>query len=145
MEPSSIEPDHDLSKLTDQCRHTGDQSLDLDPWSSIKIPLKGAGEDQHQHQQYQPDEKDRVPAHRSHDQRVNQKRSKPFQFGSRYLLDDDDVYNFNAWDHVKIDAEYQEHADAQLVAQREAPVSAFDQSPSVSQLFPSLLQILVGE
>src|SRR5690242_20140495 len=37
--------------------------------------------------------------HRSHDPANNLKRSDPFQFGSRYLEQGDDIFEFNAWDH----------------------------------------------
>jgi len=56
------------------------------------------------------------------------KRSDPFQFGSRYLQVTDDVYEFNAWDHVETDDAYKEYAEVQYAKQREAPVSDFDKS-----------------
>ena len=58
----------------------------------------------------------------------NLKRSDPFQFGSRYLQVTDDVYEFNAWDHVETDDAYKEYAEVQYAKQREAPVSDFDKS-----------------
>ncbi|KAI0840221.1 methyltransferase [Hypoxylon sp. FL0890] len=67
-----------------------------------------------------------LPPHRSHDPQLNQKRSDPFQFGSRYLQEDDDVFEFNAWDHVETDDAYKEYADQQFAMQRESPVSDFD-------------------
>ena len=67
-----------------------------------------------------------VPAHRSHDPSNNLKRSDPFKFGSRYLEENDDVYEFNAWDHVIPDDAYYAFAEKQYAAQREHPVSAFD-------------------
>lgn len=69
-----------------------------------------------------------TPPHRSHDRNNNLKRSDPFQFGSRYLLPEDDVFEFNAWDHVETDDAYREYAEMQFVKQREAPVSEFDKS-----------------
>ncbi|KAI9818026.1 MAG: hypothetical protein M1827_000650 [Pycnora praestabilis] len=66
------------------------------------------------------------PPHRSHDPRNNLKRSDPFQFGSRYLEEGDDVYEFNAWDHVETDETYKEYAEVQYAKQRESPVSDFD-------------------
>lgn len=67
-----------------------------------------------------------IPAHRSHDPSNNLKRSDPFQFGSRYLEEGDNVYEFNAWDHVEPDDEYKAFAEVQYAKQREAPVSDFD-------------------
>lgn len=64
--------------------------------------------------------------HRSHDPQYNQKRSDPFQFGSRYLEQEDDVFEFNAWDHVETDDAYKEYAEQQFAMQRQAPVSDFD-------------------
>lgn len=61
----------------------------------------------------------------------NLKRSDPFQFGSRYLQVTDDVYEFNAWDHVETDDTYKEYAEVQYAKQREAPVSDFDKSECV--------------
>jgi len=71
---------------------------------------------------------DTTPAHRSHELDNNQKRSDPFQFGSRYLEENDNVFEFNAWDHVETDDTYKEYAEVQYAKQREAPVSDFDKS-----------------
>jgi tRNAThr (cytosine32-N3)-methyltransferase len=67
-----------------------------------------------------------VPPHRSHDPNNNLKRTDPFKFGSRYLRETDNVFEFNAWDHVTPDASYYEYAETQYTAQRAAPVSEFD-------------------
>ncbi|KAK3299189.1 S-adenosyl-L-methionine-dependent methyltransferase [Chaetomium fimeti] len=67
-----------------------------------------------------------LPPHRSHDPQYNQKRSDPFQFGSRYLGQEDDPFEFNAWDHVETDDTYKEYAEQQYAMQRQAPVSDFD-------------------
>ncbi|GIC88391.1 tRNA(Thr) (cytosine(32)-N(3))-methyltransferase [Aspergillus udagawae] len=67
-----------------------------------------------------------VPAHRSHDPANNLKRTDPYQFGSRYLEEGDDVFEFNAWDHVEPDDEFKAFAEVQYAKQREAPVSDFD-------------------
>ena len=75
-------------------------------------------------------EQQAVPPHRSHDPTNNQKRSDPFQFGSRYLSQDDDPFEFNAWDHVETDDAYKEYAEAQFEKQRQAPASDFDKSES---------------
>ncbi|PKY06110.1 methyltransferase [Aspergillus campestris IBT 28561] len=69
-----------------------------------------------------------VPAHRSHDPSNNQKRTDPFLFGSRYLEEGDDVFEFNAWDHVEPDDEFKAFAETQYAKQREAPVSDFDRT-----------------
>ncbi|KAG5799987.1 hypothetical protein H9Q69_000955 [Fusarium xylarioides] len=67
-----------------------------------------------------------VPPHRSHDPTNNLKRSDPFQFGSRYLNEGDDVFEFNAWDHVETDDAYKEYAEEQYAKQRQHPVSDFE-------------------
>ncbi|KAM0340006.1 hypothetical protein ACHAPQ_001280, partial [Fusarium lateritium] len=67
-----------------------------------------------------------VPPHRSHDSTNNLKRSDPFQFGSRYLSEGDDVFEFNAWDHVETDDAYKEYAEQQYAKQRQNPVSDFE-------------------
>lgn len=72
-----------------------------------------------------------VPPHRSHNPATNLKRSDPFQFGSRYLSEADDVFEFNAWDHVETDDAYKEYAEQQLERQRQSPVSDFDKSKSL--------------
>lgn len=71
-----------------------------------------------------------LPAHRNHDPQFNMKRSDPFQFGSRYLQEDDDIFEFNAWDHVETDDTYKEYAEQQYAKQRESPVSDFDKRKS---------------
>jgi hypothetical protein len=71
-----------------------------------------------------------VPPHRSHDPTNNLKRSDPFQFGSRYLSQGDDVFEFNAWDHVETDDAYKEYAEQQYAKQRQNPVSDFEKSKS---------------
>ena len=70
----------------------------------------------------------RRPPHRSHDPSNNQKRTDPFQFGSRYLEEGDDIFEHNAWDHVETDDAYKEFSELQFAKQREAPVSDFDKS-----------------
>ncbi|KAI5295284.1 hypothetical protein KEM52_001825 [Ascosphaera acerosa] len=67
-----------------------------------------------------------IPPHRSHDPNNNQKRTDPFQFGSRFLEEGDNVFEFNAWDHVETDDSYKEYAELQYARQRENPVSDFD-------------------
>lgn len=69
-----------------------------------------------------------VPSHRSHDPATNAKRTDPFQFGSRYLEAGDNVFEYNAWDHVETDDAYKEYAQRQFEMQRQSPVSDFDKS-----------------
>ncbi|EXJ96190.1 hypothetical protein A1O1_01316 [Capronia coronata CBS 617.96] len=72
--------------------------------------------------------KDSLPAHLSHDPATNAKQTNPFQFGQRYLSESDDVFEYNAWDHVVPDESHWEYCESQYAAQRAAPVSEFDQS-----------------
>lgn len=67
-----------------------------------------------------------LPPHRSHNPANNLKRSDPFKFGSRYLEPTDDVFEFNAWDHVVPDSTYHSYCEAQYTSQRASPVSDFD-------------------
>ncbi|KAJ5579679.1 methyltransferase [Penicillium hispanicum] len=69
-----------------------------------------------------------ISPNRSHDPSNNMKRSDPFQFGSRYLEQGDNVFEFNAWDHVEPDDEFKAFAEGQYEKQRAAPVSEFDQN-----------------
>lgn len=69
-----------------------------------------------------------VPPHRCHDPQHNMKRTDPFMFGSRTLDEGDDVFEFNAWDHVETDDAYKEYSEQQFAMQRESPVSDFDKS-----------------
>ena len=56
------------------------------------------------------------------------KRASPFQFGARYLEAADDVFAWNAWDHVDpaADAVFVDYAARQLAFQRQHAVSDFD-------------------
>lgn len=54
------------------------------------------------------------------------KISEPFQFGSRFLLSEEEVFSHNAWDHVETDAAYKAFSTSQLAAQRSKPVGDFD-------------------
>lgn len=69
-----------------------------------------------------------TPPHRSHDPQHNMKRTDPFMFGSRFLDEGDDVFEFNAWDHVETDDAYKEYSEQQFAMQRASPVSDFDKS-----------------
>lgn len=68
----------------------------------------------------------RAPPSRSHDPDNNQKRSDPFAFGSRYLEEGDNIFEFNAWDHVTVDSNYLAFSEEQYSRQRQEPVSDFD-------------------
>ena len=67
-----------------------------------------------------------IPPHRSHDPTNNLKRTDPFRFGSRYLQENDNVFEFNAWDHVVPNDSYYDYAETQYNFQRASPVSDFD-------------------
>ncbi|KAI1188278.1 methyltransferase [Nemania serpens] len=69
-----------------------------------------------------------TPPHRSHDPQYNMKRTDPFMFGSRFLDEGDDVFEFNAWDHVETDDAYKEYSEQQFAMQRASPVSDFDKN-----------------
>lgn len=56
------------------------------------------------------------------------KKSDPFQFGNRFLNNDDDVWDHNAWDHVETDEEYKKYMEEQIEKQRSKPVGEFDRS-----------------
>jgi tRNAThr (cytosine32-N3)-methyltransferase len=55
-----------------------------------------------------------------------EKRSDPFQFGTRYLEEGDDIFAHNAWDHVEVDAQYNDFIEQQTIFQRDNQVSPFD-------------------
>ncbi|PNS17845.1 hypothetical protein CAC42_21 [Sphaceloma murrayae] len=55
-----------------------------------------------------------------------EKRTDPFQFGSRYLEEGDDIFAYNAWDHVEVDEAYKDFIVAQTELQRSSPVSEHD-------------------
>lgn len=56
------------------------------------------------------------------------KRSDPFQFGSRFLSSEDDVFAWNAWDHVdpSQDSAFVSYATQQYTFQRENAASDWD-------------------
>ena len=84
-----------------------------------------------------------LPPHLSHDPENNLKRSEPFQFGSRLLSQEDNVFEFNAWDHVETDDAYKQYAELQYAKQREAPVSDFDKSTYLQSLAQSLCFLMI--
>ncbi|KAJ9626435.1 hypothetical protein H2203_004067 [Taxawa tesnikishii (nom. ined.)] len=55
-----------------------------------------------------------------------QKRTDPFQFGSRYLEEGDDIFAYNAWDHVETDDAYKTFMETQTEFQRSNAVTEFD-------------------
>ena len=88
------------------------------------VPISPNQDGQSFHHQDPPQD---IPLpHRSHDPSNNYKRTDPFKFGSRFLQAEDDVYEFNAWDHVVPDDAYYAYAEDQYSNQRAAPVSEFD-------------------
>lgn len=57
-----------------------------------------------------------------------EKRTDPFQFGSRYLSESDDIFSHNAWDHVQVDPQYASFISQQTAFQRDNQVSDFDKT-----------------
>ena len=78
---------------------------------------------------------ERTPLRRTKEPQHNQKRTDPFMFGSRYLNESDDIFEYNAWDHVETDDAFKEYAEQQFALQRQSPVSDFDKS----EFNPSLM------
>lgn len=62
-----------------------------------------------------------------------EKRSNPFQFGTRYLEEGDDIFSHNAWDHVEVDPQYDSFITQQTDFQRANQVSDFDKERFNSQ------------
>ena len=94
--------------------------------AALEIKQEIKEEAQHEASEVPKEAQDAVPPHRSHDPDYNQKRTDPFMFGSRLLQQEDDVFEFNAWDHVETDDAYKEHAEEQYALQRQSPVSDWD-------------------
>lgn len=53
-------------------------------------------------------------------------KDSPFTFGQRFLTDDKDVFDHNAWDHVEWGDEQVEEAKELIAKQYELPVKDFD-------------------
>ncbi|KAK9450469.1 S-adenosyl-L-methionine-dependent methyltransferase [Limtongia smithiae] len=71
---------------------------------------------------------ERAPEERSMWDIPRTERDDPFQFGQRYLEDENAVWDHNAWDHVKWDEEQDALAKEKIAKQRENPVSTFDKN-----------------
>jgi tRNAThr (cytosine32-N3)-methyltransferase len=65
---------------------------------------------------------------RSDAMRNSEKRSDPFQFGSRFLEEGHDIFEYNAWDHVETDDAYGKFAQEQYKKQRESRVTEAERS-----------------
>lgn len=70
-----------------------------------------------------------------------EKRTDPFQFGSRFLEEGDDIFAYNAWDHVETDDTYKEFVLEQFQKQRENPVNEADKSTYVLAFANSILHV----
>lgn len=103
------------------------------------LEIKQEIKEEVQHENPQP-----LPPHLSHDPQYNQKRSDPFQFGSRFLQQEDDVFEFNAWDHVETDDVYKEYSEQQYALQRQSPVSDWDKRTCLFPFFASSTTIDAG-
>lgn len=55
-------------------------------------------------------------------------KDDPFVFGQRYLTNDNDVFNHNAWDHVEWGEEQIEECQKLIEKQYDHPVSDFDKT-----------------
>lgn len=53
-------------------------------------------------------------------------KDSPFTFGQRYLTNDEDVFDHNAWDHVEWGEEQVKMAEEYIAKQHEHPVKDFD-------------------
>ncbi|KZV88186.1 methyltransferase [Exidia glandulosa HHB12029] len=57
-----------------------------------------------------------------------QNRDEDAPFGSRYLVNEDDVFTKNAWDHVPAPEGYDDFVNAALDRQKQNPVSDFEKT-----------------
>lgn len=116
-------PKQQLSKGMEHIRYavTVPETKSQTPPTEDKTPVGGEEAAYGVPAYYQPQ---RRPAT---DSRQNpQKRTDPFQFGSRFLEEGDDIFAYNAWDHVETDDAYKDFITQQTELQRSSPVSDFD-------------------
>jgi len=73
------------------------------------------------------------PFRSRHGPEADPKTTPPFVFGQRLLSAEDDVFDYNAWDHVETDDVYKEYMREQIEKQKEKPVSEFDRSKLLAQ------------
>lgn len=57
---------------------------------------------------------------------ANPKKVPPFTFGQRLLSSEDNLWDYNAWDHATPDPEYLSHMATQILTQKSNPVNPFD-------------------
>ena len=57
---------------------------------------------------------------------ANPKKVAPFTFGQRLLSSEDNLWDYNAWDHATPDSEYLNHMATQIQTQKSNPVTPFD-------------------
>ncbi|KAF8422923.1 S-adenosyl-L-methionine-dependent methyltransferase [Tirmania nivea] len=57
---------------------------------------------------------------------ANPKKVAPFTFGQRLLSSEDNLWDYNAWDHATPDSEYLSHIATQIQTQKSNPVTPFD-------------------
>ncbi|KAJ9645074.1 hypothetical protein H2199_003078 [Coniosporium tulheliwenetii] len=67
-----------------------------------------------------------APPHPAPTTQATTSSAATFQFGSRYLEEGDDIFEFNAWDHVEVDSAYASFSEEQFEKQRQSPVSDWD-------------------
>jgi tRNAThr (cytosine32-N3)-methyltransferase len=129
------QPKQQLSKAMEHMRF----AVTVDPIPHASTPTPPTEPAQASETSTEPSENDaygvpasfapvRVAPSRSHDPSNNQKRTDPFSFGSRYLEEGDNIFEFNAWDHVTVDSTYQAFSEEQFSKQRADPVSDFDRA-----------------